>query len=121
MTRLRPCIDCGHLSRDGTRCLACRRARDRRREQGRPSPAARGYGPAWTQLAAAVKAAWRAQHGDLCPGYEVPAHPIVAPNLLTVDHIVPKIQGGTDDPTNLAVLCKKCQGRKGRREIPRRG
>lgn len=31
---------------------------------------------------------------------------------LTIDHKIPKIQGGTDDPKNLQCLCKKCNGLK---------
>jgi len=123
----RPCLGSsiyppGHtLVANGSRCLACRRAKDRQREQGRPSPTQRGYGTAWTKLAAQIKAAWVAEHGYTCPGFEMPAHPVTpGPYALTVDHVVPKSQGGSDDPTNLAVLCKPCQGRKGRRETPGR-
>lgn len=31
---------------------------------------------------------------------------------LEVDHIVPRSQGGTDDPANLRTLCRKCHGKR---------
>lgn len=34
---------------------------------------------------------------------------------LTVDHIVPKARGGTDELDNLRVLCLKCNAKKGDR------
>lgn len=33
-----------------------------------------------------------------------------------VDHIVPKALDGTDDPENLAAICKHCHDAKTRRE-----
>lgn len=35
----------------------------------------------------------------------------------TLDHVTPKIRGGTDDPfTNLVLACKPCNSMKGREE-----
>jgi len=34
---------------------------------------------------------------------------------LSIDHIIPRCQGGTSDRSNLRVLCTSCNTRKGRR------
>lgn len=34
---------------------------------------------------------------------------------LTVDHVVPRVKGGTDDPSNLQTLCGSCNSSKGAR------
>jgi len=34
---------------------------------------------------------------------------------LTLDHIVPRLKGGTDDPENLQTLCQRCNSKKGAR------
>lgn len=45
--------------------------------------------------------------------WDEPAH-------ATLEHIVPRGLGGTDDPENLAVACKRCNHAKGRRLDARR-
>ncbi len=35
-----------------------------------------------------------------------------AADRLTIDHVVPRIQGGDDTPENLVVACKSCNSRK---------
>jgi 5-methylcytosine-specific restriction endonuclease McrA len=47
-------------------------------------------------------------HGRICPicGSETD---------LTIDHIRPLARGGTSDPENLHVLCRRCNSRKGAR------
>jgi hypothetical protein len=36
---------------------------------------------------------------------------------LAIDHVTPTSRNGTDDPTNLQPLCKRCNSRKGNRTI----
>lgn len=38
-------------------------------------------------------------------------------DLLTIDHIVPRSQGGTNDPSNLLPACKSCNESKGSRSL----
>lgn len=33
-------------------------------------------------------------------------------NYATIDHVLPKARGGTDDPANLQVLCHRCNHTK---------
>jgi hypothetical protein len=33
----------------------------------------------------------------------------------TVDHVIPRCQGGSDDPSNLVIACRGCNSRKGGR------
>lgn len=35
--------------------------------------------------------------------------------VLTIDHVIPVAQGGTNDPENLATACQDCNGGKGAR------
>jgi 5-methylcytosine-specific restriction endonuclease McrA len=37
-------------------------------------------------------------------------------DMATVDHVIPKSQDGTDDPSNLILSCKRCND--ARRDIP---
>lgn len=36
------------------------------------------------------------------------------PRLATVDHIIPRSRGGTDDPSNLVICCHDCNSSKRR-------
>ena len=40
--------------------------------------------------------------------------------IATVEHIVPRTHGGTDDVRNVAMACARCNGAKGRRLDNRR-
>lgn len=37
-----------------------------------------------------------------------------------VDHVIPRVNGGTEDPDNLVASCMKCNRSKGKRMAPRR-
>jgi 5-methylcytosine-specific restriction protein A len=79
----------------------------------RESRHARGYGTAWDKLRKAIMA----RDKGLC-------QPCLRKGRVTagnaVDHIQPKAKGGTDDPTNLQVICRPCHLDKTMRENGRR-
>ena len=102
MTSLKVCIDCGDLA-DGTRCPTCRAELDRRIGQQRGGAQARGYTRQWQNRAAKVK---RQQPTCAVCG---------TTEDLTVDHVVPKNAGGTDDLGNLRTLCRRHNSSKGSR------
>lgn len=64
---------------------------------------ARGYGREWERRRALVL-----EEGPWCAGCGAPA--------TTVDHVIPKAEGGTDARSNLRALCAACQQRKAGRE-----
>ncbi|WP_329564674.1 HNH endonuclease [Kitasatospora sp. NBC_01266] len=109
MRRRRPCLDCNSLTRNPSRCDTCQATWQARQEQIRGSSTQRGYGSRWRRTAAAAVAGHRAVQGNWCPGHGIPAHHA---SDLTADHIVPKACGGSDDPENVAVLCRSCNARK---------
>ncbi|MFJ2575978.1 HNH endonuclease [Kitasatospora aureofaciens] len=117
MPRRRPCLACGQLTTNPSRCDQHQAEWQARQDQLRGSATQRGYGATYRRAAAAALASHRRQHGEMCPGYGVPPHPATD---LTVDHMVPKRLGGGDEPENLGVLCRSCNSRKGARR-PRSG
>ena len=99
---MRVCIECGEVG-TGTRCEQCQAVRAWRANQMRGGATARGYTRAWEKRAAKVK---RAQpYCSVCGATED----------LTVDHIVPKARGGSDEPDNLRTLCRRHNSAKGGR------
>ncbi len=100
----RPCLTCGRATRAGSRCPGCARNHGTRA----------GYGNAELQRRAATVRQWRELHGDVCPGWHRPAHPVLPPNKLTADHVRAVADGG-DQNGPLAVLCRSCNGSKGAR------
>lgn len=99
---LKACIECGDLA-EGTRCKDCQAERDQRLNQRRGGAHVRGYTRQWQRTAAKVK---RRQPACAVCG---------ATTDLTVDHVVPKAAGGTDDEDNLQTLCRSHNGAKGAR------
>lgn len=105
----RPCLDCSRLTTNPSRCDEHQAAWQARNNQRRGSATQRGYGSTWRKVAAAVVDSHRAQYGDWCPGWRVQGHHATD---LTADHIVAKANGGSDEPGNVAVLCRSCNSRK---------
>lgn len=106
---LRPCLNCGVLHRNTSRCDSCQAAWDTAHERRRGSSTARGYGYGWRKLAAQVMAEHQRNWPGWCPGWQRAAHPS---DDLTVDHIVPKALGGKDTRDNAQVLCRPCNAAK---------
>ncbi len=70
---------------------------------------AKRYGRRWQRLRRAVLAA-----EPLCRACKERGRLTVANE---VDHIVPIVEGGTDERSNLQALCKSCHSAKTRREV----
>lgn len=96
----RPCLSpgCPQLLSKGSRCPAHQR-------QQVPTRTQRGYTNAWLRIS---RAAIKAQ-----PWCSVST--CMATEDLTTDHIVPKARGGTDEPSNCQVLCRRHNSEKGKR------
>jgi len=78
-------------------------------QPGRQTAEARGYDWAWRKLAKAILKRDRYLcRCDDCRGRRLPA--------TEVDHIVPKVAGGTDDPSNLRAINELCHDLKTQRE-----
>jgi len=75
----------------------------------------------WKKLSAAAK--WQAQQNgqDQCPHCHVILDYVTPkqPNSAEADHIVPHSLGGTDTMDNIEVICRHCNGSKGKRSKPR--
>lgn len=67
------------------------------------------YGYRWEKL----RAAYLAQH-PLCEECQRAGRLTTATE---VHHVVPVVQGGSDDEGNLMALCKKCHSRETAREV----
>lgn len=100
---------CGACVHDGSGyCAAHQREKTGWFKHKRSAPE-RGYGNAWRKLREIVMR----RDAGLC-------QPCLAAGRVTpataVDHIVPKSQGGTDDPANCQAICRRCHVRKTARE-----
>jgi len=76
---------------------------------GRGNRHAQGYGVAWTKLRTQVLK----RDGHLC---QVCAKHDRITLARDVDHIVGKAHGGTDDPSNLQAICRRCHNDKTTRD-----
>lgn len=107
---IRPCLDCGSATRQGSRCPACRAVHESARrgryrdDRVRPTTRERGLGGSWPTIARAAIAAqpWCSFCGTT--------------EDLTCDHIVPRKHGG-EVSDGVQVLCRPCNGRKGARSL----
>ena len=90
----RPCLErgCPNLT-PRTRCPGHERTNQRQRDLARGTTAQRGYGGHWQALRLRILE----RDGHRCIWCGLPAR--------SVDHLVPKALGGTDDPANLAASC----------------
>ncbi|MCB1688654.1 MAG: HNH endonuclease [Halioglobus sp.] len=108
----RPCKApaCASLSRDGTGyCPAHKSQSSGWNAPNRGTPAERGYGKQWRKIRDRVML----RDKRLCqPCLE---HSRATP-ATAVDHIIPKAQGGTDEPDNLQAICTPCHRAKTARE-----
>jgi len=110
---------CPGLSHGGGLCdehKAQRRVQLQRQvDAKRPTPAQRGYGPAWKKT--------RDDHLEKHPYCVDPYQVHGASQVLAtdVDHVTPRKEGGTDDENNLQSLCHACHSRKTAREDGRWG
>ena len=100
------CLDCGELTRDGSRCADCQQERTARiNARPKPNTTARGLGHAHRIRAKAVVQA--AQACQRC------GHPGTPDNPLTAHHTVARAKGGTDSP--MVALCRRCNSQIGDR------
>jgi 5-methylcytosine-specific restriction protein A len=81
------------------------KARARDREMFRPTPSQRGYGAEWRSIR--KLALHRDRYQCQRCGWTGDQR-----NPLTVDHVIAKSRGGSDDLANMQTLCKRCHGVK---------
>lgn len=94
---MRSCIRCGVLCERGSYCKA-------------HDPAKHYHTPSYRKLSRQVKEQYTGLPCPLCELAMVP--PLRTPSI---DHIIPLLQGGTDAPSNLRIICKRCnETHKGR-------
>jgi 5-methylcytosine-specific restriction endonuclease McrA len=98
------CLDCGELTRNGSRCEDCDTERTARRNaRPKANTTQRGLGHAHRARAKAVLAA--AQVCEMCGMPPTTADP------LTADHTIPRSRGGGDSP--LRAVHRSCNSRAG--------
>ncbi len=75
----------------------------------------------WRNIARYVKKTARDEGQETCPfcGVRLNWERGQRPNSAEVDHIVPHSQGGTDNVSNLRVVCRHCNQSRGNRMAPK--
>jgi hypothetical protein len=51
----------------------------------------------------------------ICEGEVAPKTPAGSPHAASVDHVIPRARGGTNDPANLRLAHRRCNGQRGSR------
>lgn len=103
---------CSELVRGASYCAAHRGSRWAAQDDRRGTSRERGYTSDWDRLSTRVR-----QEEPFCR-LCLAAGRVRATVL--VDHIVAKVDGGTDDLANLQGLCRPCHGTKTAEEVARR-
>ena len=93
MTLRRPCLSCGRLTRNGSRCAACDKANH-----------AKAYGGTWRKTSETQR---RAVPYCQCGGCTLHDGPCRSTRDLTVDHLKPHAHGGTA-ANGVRTLCRRC-------------
>ncbi len=95
----KPCVSCGKLIPLGqARCAQCELRKRQRYEASRGNAGQRGYGAQWRRLCREM--------------LQVEPYCECGERADTVDHIVPRLRGGRDHPSNLETMCRACHSRK---------
>lgn len=98
-------IGCGKTTTDRSGYCETHRNEGWKQHQRGQSRHQRGYGSKWDVLRARILQ--RDRH--ICQSCIKDSRPVPAS---TVDHIIPKAHGGTDEESNLQALCWPCHKRK---------
>lgn len=99
---IRHCLDCGRLIHNATRCPAHERLHAQHRRGTRQE---QGYGAEWQRVRLEVLE----RDGYEC---QLRLSPRCRGIAETVDHLLPKKLGGSDDIENLVAACIVCNSAK---------
>lgn len=102
----RPCLDCGALHTNQTRCPTHQRA-------VKPPVHPAYSDPEYKRLKRRMIDEHKRTFGDMCPGAPDLHHEAHPCTTLTIDHIIPLSAGGTNIRSNLRVLCAAANISKG--------
>ena len=98
---------CPNLAPSGqSYCPIHQAQQDKAYDQARGSPAQRGYDARWRR----IRAGHLRRHPNCVDPFGI--HDTLM-RATDVDHIIPRVEGGTDHEDNLQSLCHACHSRKG--------
>jgi 5-methylcytosine-specific restriction protein A len=99
------CLVCGtSIPRGSSRCKA---HQTYGAKSGQPTPS-----HAEKQRRRRLVEQWRAEHGNVCPGWNREPHAVEPGNVLTADHLIPQSISGSA-AGELRVLCRRCNTARG--------